>query len=287
VFLLRHFRIQTVFGLLILTSILLVSCQTQPQVPMTGGPTSITITGHDFSFTAPEQIEAGLTTIIFENEGQEPHHLQLVRLNDGVTPDQFFQDLEQQGEAAFFMLASAEGGAGVILHGDQQEITIDLQEGTYLLVCLIPSPDDGIPHIVKGMVQPLQVVASAEMAEVGEPQADLTITMNDFSFDMPSEINTGPQVWRVVNEGVQWHEINVVRLAPGATIDDVNAYFMAPDGPPPFEPVGGLNGFSADGVGWVTMDLEPGSYVAICYIPDPGTGHPHFALGMIQQFEVR
>jgi hypothetical protein len=40
-------------------------------------------------------------------------------------------------------------------------------------------------------------------------------------------------------------------------------------------------------------DLEPGSYLALCSIPQgtishtPGTGPPHFALGMKQEFTVR
>lgn len=32
--------------------------------------------------------------------------------------------------------------------------------------------------------------------------------------------------------------------------------------------------------------MEQGNYVAICFIPDPATGRPHFLLGMAQQFTV-
>ncbi|CAA9574551.1 MAG: hypothetical protein AVDCRST_MAG33-2895 [uncultured Thermomicrobiales bacterium] len=37
---------------------------------------------------------------------------------------------------------------------------------------------------------------------------------------------------------------------------------------------------------WVAIDLEPGYYVALCFITDPESGAPHAMLGMIELFEV-
>jgi hypothetical protein len=37
----------------------------------------------------------------------------------------------------------------------------------------------------------------------------------------------------------------------------------------------------------MTVDLEPGTYVAICNIPDPASGMPHSRLGMLRQFTVQ
>jgi hypothetical protein len=61
---------------------------------------------------------------------------------------------------------------------------------------------------------------------------------------------------------------------------------MAPSGPPPFEAVGGIESFSAGGSGYMTLDLQPGTYVAICNVPDPASGISHAQLGMIKQFTV-
>lgn len=48
-----------------------------------------------------------------------------------------------------------------------------------------------------------------------------------------------------------------------------------------------MNGLSVGGMGYIEMNFEPGTYVAICNIPTPKTkGHPHFTLGMIKQFTV-
>jgi hypothetical protein len=37
---------------------------------------------------------------------------------------------------------------------------------------------------------------------------------------------------------------------------------------------------------WAVLDFAPADYVAICFVPDPETGAPHFALGMIMPFSV-
>ncbi|HYN37168.1 MAG TPA: hypothetical protein VEV82_09370, partial [Actinomycetota bacterium] len=37
---------------------------------------------------------------------------------------------------------------------------------------------------------------------------------------------------------------------------------------------------------WTTFDLDPGTYKAQCFFPDPDSGKPHVKLGMIQEFTV-
>ena len=38
---------------------------------------------------------------------------------------------------------------------------------------------------------------------------------------------------------------------------------------------------------WVSVNLEPGKYALICFIPDQrGDGKPHFMHGMTKEFEV-
>lgn len=45
------------------------------------------------------------------------------------------------------------GGMGPIDPGEMAFVTADLTPGDYLLICFIPDPNDGIPHMLKGMVQ--------------------------------------------------------------------------------------------------------------------------------------
>jgi hypothetical protein len=275
----KHVK-QLAVTMMMLTALLLLgACGTagNTQIPQ------ITIKTHDYSFEAPAQIEAGLVSIRLENEGQEPHHVQLVRLNDGVTMEQLQAKLQQGPEAAL-PLVTLDGGPGVVPSGKSQQVTVELTPGYYVLLCFVPSPD-GIPHLAKGMVAPLEVVSGAER-EVSEPKANGLVRMLDFSFVLPTEIKTGPQVWKVSNDGQQPHEIALIKLAQGKTMADVQAFMQAPTGAPPFEDAGGLQGIDPGESAWLNLDLQPGNYVALCHIPDPASGKAHEELGMVLPFSV-
>ena len=51
----------------------------------------VTITAKDYSFDAPAEIPAGLTTIRLVTEGKELHHASLIKLDEGKTIDDFKQ----------------------------------------------------------------------------------------------------------------------------------------------------------------------------------------------------
>jgi uncharacterized cupredoxin-like copper-binding protein len=236
----------------------------------------------DYSFTAPDTLPAGITTIRLLNHGQEPHHAQLLRLNDGVTFDQFTATLQQEGEGAL-RLVSGEGGPGAVGPNSEGEVTLDLKPGMYALACFISGPD-GVPHLMKGMLKAIQVTEAVDTPAA--PAVQGTFTMRDFTFDVPDTLPAGPATYEVVNSGPQMHELNVLKLAPGKTAQDVVDWETAPSGPPPFEAAGGMNAFSTGGSGYMTLDLQPGTYVAICNVPDPASGVPHAHLGMIRPFTV-
>ena len=46
-------------------------------------------------------------------------------------------------------------------------------------------------------------------------------------------------------------------------------------------PAGGLGWLSPGQTAWTEVDLEPGTYVALCFVFDPATGMPHAAMGMV------
>ena len=245
---------------------------------------SIDIDASDFAFAAPETLPAGLVSVRLTNHGQEPHHAQLLRLNDGVTFDQFAAALQQEGEGAL-RLVSGEGGPGTIEPHGSSEVTLDLKPGTYALACFVAG-SDGVPHLAKGMLKPIQVTQPTTATTTTAPDVQGTFTMKDFSFDMPATLPAGRATYKVTNAGPQLHELNIVKLAAGKTAQDVQAWENAPAGPPPFEAAGGINAFSADGSGYLTLDLQPGTYLAVCNVPDQASGQPHSHLGMFKQFTV-
>lgn len=261
-------------GLLALALILaLTMTRASVAAPRPATLPGITITGRDFSFDAPETIPAGPVSITFTNEGKEPHHAQLVRLNDGVTVERFLAQLQEEGDVAFG-LVSIEGGPGMIAPGGRQEAILDLDPGAYLLLCAIPGAD-GVPHLAKGMIKPIQVVGN--VAEV---------RLRDFSFTMPA-LSAGETTLRVINDGPQPHELVLFKLNPGKTVEDWLAAGDDPDAPPLAVEAGGFQAIKAGGEGWAKLNLTSGNYVAVCFIPDSASGKAHIELGMLAPFTVQ
>ena len=249
----------------------------------------ITIMAKDFEFAAPDQIEGGLVTITLENQGKEPHMAQIARLAEGKTVADVQAAFAKgpEGEQELLSILEVAGGPNTVDPGGHQEVTVKLAPGHYLLLCFVTGAD-GVPHAAKGMIRPLEVVAPAAPRAVAEPTPDLTVTLKDFAIEIPAKVDAGMHVWKVVNQGPQPHEMDMVKLAEGKTLDDLKALFTAePSGPPPFAYVGGLGAISPNISGWLTVDLTAGNYVALCFVPDAATGKSHAELGMITAFTVQ
>lgn len=244
----------------------------------------IVIKATDYAFDAPAQVNAGLISVRLENNGQELHHAQIARLQDGKTMADLQAALAQGEEAAMALLEFV-GGPSVLDPGKSQEVVLDLKAGNYVLLCFISSAD-GVPHLAKGMVKPIQVVAAGQSGAQA-PQANLSVVLKDFGFEMPAEVKAGKQTWEIKNAGPQLHEMVIFKLAPGKTMDDVGAFFQSPAGPPPFEAVGGMQALSVGKSAWLVLDLQPGNYIALCNVPDPASGKAHSELGMIMPFTVK
>lgn len=242
---------------------------------------SVTVTAREYSFDAPDTIPGGRVAIDFRNQGQEEHHAQFLKLNEGVTPEQFVAALPH-GEDVVLSLTTIASGPGATSPGGDSEIILDLTEGSYMMLCFIPS-DDGVPHLAKGMLRPFQVSGGATAAQPLD--LDGEVVLGDFSIAMP-EVDAGEQTFRVTNNGPQPHEVVVLKLTEGATSADVQAFVQGQAEPPSSVSLGGTTGIAPGERAWVRFDMTPGAYVAICFIPDPTTGKSHFQLGMVSTFTV-
>jgi hypothetical protein len=242
--------------------------------------------GLDYAFEGQDTLETGLVTLKFDNIGQEDHHLQMGRLNDGVTYEAFMTTLQNEGLAAFGLLETV-GGVSVLQPGVSQSVTVNLEKpGLYVALCVIPTAD-GTPHYALGMVKPIEVVAATAINDTEVLEADLTVQMLDFGYDVPTEIPAGEQVWEVINVGEQPHELAVGKLKPGKTVADVITFVQnEQQGEAPFEFMGGAQVMATGYSNFVEFDFELGDYVALCFYPDPATGLPHILLGMVRPFTV-
>lgn len=296
-------KTQFLFAGILLLSIVLAACgssaptDSAPASSVTEAPATdtvvsnsdslpgITITAEDFSYKAPVKTGAGWVRVTLKNNGTEPHHVQFLRLNDGVTVQQF-QDALAQGEGPAMALVKQVGGVGAVAPGLSGSAVINLPAGEYVILCFIVSPASHQPHFAMGMIKSLTVEDRGDTAS--EPAAGLTVRLKDFTFDLPDTLSSGPLTVQVINEGPEPHEFNIMRLANGKSASDVMQFLNGDvSGPPPFTSIGGMNGLDVGSTGYAEVNLLPGKYVAICNIPSPtAEGKPHFMLGMIKEFTV-
>jgi hypothetical protein len=138
------------------------------------------------------------------------------------------------------------------------------------------------------MLKPLQVTA-APTTTSASTGASLTITLRDFAFDAPDTLPSGTSTWAITNAGPQPHEIQVARLTPAGTPNDILNFFATPvpAGPPTFQSVGGFQGIDPNGSGTLTLNLPAGNYAFYCAIPDPTNGQRHLQEGMLKQVTIR
>lgn len=179
------------------------------------------------------------------------------------------------------------GGPNAIGPGTSQQAVVELREGTYVALCFIPSPD-GQSHLVKGMVATFEVGARSDQEAPAAPSADVEVIARDFMVEMPAELNAGRQVWKVINEGPEPHEVTLLKLAEGKGLEDVVAFMQnSAGGPPPFEFAGGMSPLQAGKDAWLTVELEPGNYLALCFIPSGANEERrHLEMGMVTPFTV-
>jgi uncharacterized cupredoxin-like copper-binding protein len=279
------FRSRSLIALVAPLALVSVSCSKEQPAPEPVAIPSVMVMASDYAFQMPDTLSAGVTSFRLMNHGKEMHHLTLIRLAEGMT----VADLaKMQPNAPLPAGLTFEGGPNYSAPGGAIEAVVDLKPGNYAAVCAIPSPD-GVMHMAKGMVHPFVVTAASDTAKsmATAPDADIVIKLADYSFTPSTPLNAGRHVIRVENDGTQWHEMVFVKLEPGKTLEDLARYAEKPDGPPPGSPIDGVAPLSPGESNTITVNLTPGEYGFICFLPDTKDGKPHLMHGMIQQISVR
>jgi plastocyanin len=273
----------------LLMGVILAGCSKPDNTPETAPPPPepnvVSFNAADFSYSGPDTIPAGVTTIRLVNGGKEPHHISLIKLNEGKTVQDLMTTMAAPN-AVWPAWAVAMGGPNAAEPGMTIAATIPMESGNYVMLCFIPGPD-GVPHMVKGMSRNLTVVpAPASAAVAPEPTADITMTLVDYGFQLSTPITAGRHTIKFENTAAQEHEAVIVKLNSGATMEQWVAAAEKMSGPLPGQLVDGIGGLANGKRGYVTVDFTPGEYGLVCFAPDAKDGKPHFIHGMIQQITV-
>ena len=247
-------------------------------------PAVVVVHASEFAFTAPKSAPAGTITFRMVNDGKQLHHVSVIKLLHGRTVSDFVEAMKKPGPPPAWVVAV--GGPNAAVPGQSTEATLTLEPGNYALVCFVPSPGDPTPHVMKGMISALTVTPGS--APSVDLPADVNIRLSDYKFALSKPLTAGRHMIRVTNDAAQDHEVLFIKLPPGTTAAGVAEWVEAGmKGPPPAMPIGGVSPIGKGRSNTITLDLTPGTYGMVCFLPDAKDGKPHSVHGMTAQFEVK
>lgn len=133
-------------------------------------------------------------------------------------------------------------------------------------------------------VGPVALVLLAHACAAESPRNNtsppvVTIIVTDYGYEAPETVQAGLTAFHIVNHGEQPHTATIVRLEAGRTLAEyIEAYGEAnrtrgarPDWA---TFLGGSAAFRQHDEGKVTIELEPGNYAWVCFVPGPdGVAH--------------
>jgi hypothetical protein len=278
---------QPIRSALVALAVFLAGCSAKgkPAASTAAAPPVVTVRAKDFEFEAPDSITAGWTTFRLVNDGPGLHHVQIIRLDSGRTVIDFIKATNKPGPMPAWVTFIS--GPNAPDPGHESNATIELAAGDYAMLCLIDIPDH-MPHFAMGMVHEFTVRPASGTSAGASPAgaADVVLTLRDYSFSFSRPLVAGKQTIEVRTEATQPHEIEILKLAPGKTADDVMKWMAKPVGPPPASGIGGVSGTSAGVHVRFTADLAAGDYLIACFIPDAKDGKPHALKGMMQTIKI-
>ena len=221
----------------------------------------VDVTATEFFFEAPDSIPSGLTTFrltqagiaaeralagkkgreLVADQGDNTrgfHMLWVIRLDEGKT----VADLSAAAHAgAATPWKQILGGPAFAVPPRTTNATMDLQPGTYALVCYVGSAreDRNRHHLLHGMVR--QLVVTPSTAALRPPvQPDVVARITAEGVEFSAQIRAGRQIIEVRNDMPREREFVFVRNGVGA---------------------GGLSSVRNGATIFTTIDFEPGDYV--------------------------
>lgn len=158
-----------------------------------------------------------------------------------------------------------------------------------------------------------QAAATGDFSSFGGPEVDAAevrthafdvencgwqvqdIDATEYSFgSIPSTLGAGPTSFELVNDGAELHEMVLARKNPGVT-ETVEELAALPDEEAQAKVTTVGSVYTDPGTqDYAVVDLEPGDYVMLCFVPMgmtsedemPPDAAPHYTEGMLAEFSV-
>lgn len=242
---------------------------------------TITISAARLAF--PASIPAGMLSLRLVADAHHLLDVGLARINPGasmaaIQAASAAGDMARLGQFVTFI-----GGEGVPVRGTGT-VVLDLHTpGRYGL------------HVARADQDPGQMflfTVTPAVAPAATSRADVHVTLRGTTIlGMPRSLRAGSTTFQVSNRAQSIRDLVLFRIDPGKTVQDVLAASRvdAQTGKDPswLHGAGSVDVLSPHQTAWATLVLAPGSYVALCPLPDPQAhGRALIYEGMITSFTV-
>ena len=162
--------------------------------------------------------------------------------------------------------ATEMGGAGYPPPNGTVNASYILEPGRYAIICAVHDRKTGMRHFQMGMYTEFTVAGRRVRGVL--PAPDISVNEVDYKWEISQPITAGKHVLRVTNSGSHYHEMKILRVSPGHTLEEVAAW--KPGEPRIDEPFATVTTM-APGVSVTTsIDFPAGDYVLWCV---PQTDH--------------
>ena len=276
-------------ALIVAASVGLTACGNDVGDKQAAAPTRFAVTateaGKQLRLAVPKSVAAGLVTVELSNRGKAFHEAQLIRIDQGHTPQDALKVIAAEGAPAPSWIHPA-GGTGPAPPGGKRSATQWLRRGNYI-VYDAPFQNEG--RGLKFGVASFKVEGEADYgAEL--PTAAAKIEAYEYGFRV-SGLTAGKNTIEFSNTGREPHHVIAVPYEPGATLAEIRKAFRGEGGAEP--PLDYENtSYTARIAGGAKQITElaldkPGKYALLCFVSDRMGGPPHVAQGMIAEITVR
>lgn len=253
------------------------------------GLPELTITLTDSGYTvSPASVPAGWTTITFvNNQSFGDNGADLMLIPEGETLESILESLAAagpEGAPPDWVYQATFVGVPWSAAGTSAQGLGLLSPGEWAIF----SPTPMSPATLSVTDGPEATPTSPTI------EADVEIGMTEYSFSgLEESIGAGAQVWKVSTIGAQPHLMVINAVPEGTTTDQLLASWLSlfsgtPEAgaltPDQMPNVGGCGTLSRGESIYLALDLPAGTYGAVCFFGDPGTGIPHLMSGMVAVF---
>jgi hypothetical protein len=228
------------------------------------------------TISVPKSIEGGVVEMELTNSAKGSHGAQLIGATNGHAPQEALEAGNAWGENGKPLpeWVIPAGGVGSVPSGRTASVTQELPPGKYVVVDLDSDAN-----------AELEVTGSSGAGELAGDGGTIEATEYEFS---STGLKAGKSRVLFDNVGGEPHFVAAVGIKPGGTIADVRKAFRTENGRPPIDQSRSFNTAVILGGAKQSFDveLEPGKYALLCFVPDRAGGPPHVVKGMISEAEV-